>query len=133
MRNLPKIRSFSLLLLVALLFNVMLPFFAGNTQARQSPALFGDKILICTGNNFKWVTLADLQSGKEKSKSHSDNKCPHCDGVRHGAKDVVLTSAVAPVYIRAHNALFFTNHDSATLLHLASFFRVRAPPVSFII
>ena len=134
-----KIHPYPLLLILAFIINAILPFFAvynlsaDHTEARRLSSVFGEQIIICTGDGFKWVKLADLQSGKEKPTPHSDTKCPLCYAARHGLKDMALASAAivpgyglipTPVYT-AYDPILISYHRSSPL-------HVRAPPASFI-
>ncbi len=73
-------RSIALLLAVAVVFSAMLPFFA--TYSEKAPtsglaSLFGEKVLICTSEGFKWAKWEDLQAGKAP-KSYKNYSCPLC-------------------------------------------------------
>lgn len=49
---------------------------AAKAESQTLSALLGDKILICTGDGFKWVTRDDLQNGQEQPAQHPRLKCP---------------------------------------------------------
>lgn len=131
-------RFFSLCLFVAFLAHTLTPFFAVynlsavTAETKQLASLFGEKILICTGDGFKWVSLADLQNGKENPKPHPDYKCPLCYVASHGLKAVTgkavavlhdYGSAATPLF--AYDSPFISSRPALSL-------HVRAPPVSFI-
>jgi len=135
MRNVLK-HCYPLLLLTALLLNATVPFFAVNNfssaQIQQAPAGFGDRILICTGNSFKWVKLADLRSGKEKPQNHSGIKCPHCNAVRDVANalpDILARGSYSRI---AHEQVRLVYSAPIHDFHLTPTHHVRAPPLSFI-
>jgi hypothetical protein len=91
-------RYYSLLTAIAFLINVMLPFYAvyniPQASAKEASSLFGDKILICTADGFKWFSWQDLQSGKEQPKPHSQFKCPVCYVAVHGVKHTLPQSNI---------------------------------------
>lgn len=90
----------------ALLLNALLPFYAAydsetlaaklatKAETQELSALLGDKILICTGNGFKWVKRADLQNGEEQPAQHPRLKCPLCYLAVFGVKQI-LPSVIA--------------------------------------
>jgi len=73
---------------VAFLAQIFLPFFAyygdmsaPNIQAKadRTPAVFGDKILICGADGFRWVSAKDLlDGGDEDAEPHERYACPMC-------------------------------------------------------
>lgn len=141
MQKVSKIRYYPLVVLIAFVMNAVLPFFAvynlsaGNTdtQTKHLSSVFGESILICSGDGFKWVKLADLQSGKENPKPHPDYKCPLCYVARHGLKDAAMVSAaVAQDHDRNHASVSPAYGLLLTSLPLVSPLHVRAPPLSFI-
>ncbi len=77
----------------------MLPFYAiydipqalasEQLDANQNASLFGEKILICTAEGFKLVSLADLQSGKEQPQKHPQYKCALCYVAAHGTNHML--------------------------------------------
>lgn len=127
-----KNRLLSIAVLIAFLLNVAMPFFAVY-QVPQTPqigklaSVFGEKILICSGEGFKWVKLADLQSGKETPRPHANIKCPLCFIARH-AQDMALLPVASldlPPYSHgptvAYDVTPLTSRFTARL-------RARAPP-----
>lgn len=131
-----KFRYFSLLLLIAFAANALVPFFAvynlptDNTEAKQLSSVFGEQILICTGDGFKWVNLADLQSGKEQPNPHPDYKCPLCYVASHGLKSPAVASVVI-AYHHASNHPILAYDPPRISLRLISPLSARAPPFSF--
>ena len=109
-----KTHYYSLVVLIAFAINVMLPFFAvynpsaSNTEIQHLSSVFGESIIICTGDGFKWVKLADLQNGKEKPKPHSDTKCPLCYAASHGLKSMAVASVVITRNYHQIDAPIFT-------------------------
>lgn len=69
-------------MVAALLLHLLLPFFAAYqipaAAQAQMTSPFGDKILLCTAEGFRWVKWEDLQSGKEKPQPHKQYRCPLC-------------------------------------------------------
>ncbi len=99
---------------------------------RHLASVFGERIFICTGDSFKWVTLSDVQGGKEKQSPHSDIKCPLCYAASHGLKALPpSTAAIALDFSRVGPPVL----SYGTLLISfppASPLHVRAPPLPFI-
>lgn len=128
--------------LFAFLLNAILPFFAvynvskhdiSNHQAwaKEISPLFGEKVLICTGDGFKWVKWEDLQGGKEKHPSPSHYQCALCYAAAHGLKDIITPDTVTLASMRA-GALSPAIHVH---LSVASYphspHHSRAPPTPF--
>ena len=116
-----------------------MPFFAvynlpdNTAQASEITSIFGDNILICTDDGFRWVSLNDLRKGKEPSKHNSKYKCALCyvanNGTKHlGASDTA--TSVAPAY----TAIYKFPPESALISReiLKQTASPRAPPYSFV-
>lgn len=96
MQRLSRFRWQWIALTLAFILNALLPFYASyglpashaQAGAVQTPSAFGDKILLCTVEGFKWVNLQDLASGKQIPKPHPDYKCPVCYALAHGIKQL---------------------------------------------
>jgi hypothetical protein len=78
-------RSIVYTMLLAFVFNLLLPFFASyslnSAQAasvNDLSALIGDKVLICTSTGYKWVTLSEWQDEEPAPESGKHYKCPLC-------------------------------------------------------
>ena len=135
MRKFFNTRFYTLLTLLAFSINTILPFFAvynvAANEASHVSSLFGEKILICSGEGFRWVKLADLQSGKEKPKPHSGDQCPLCYAANHGLKAITLAALfIVPAADRS-DAPIFISYQLPLSFHLASALNARAPPFSF--
>lgn len=72
-------------MLMAFVFNLLLSFFIpyslSPSQASDEDSLaslIGDKILICTLNGYKWVSLSELQGGESTPQTELHFKCPLC-------------------------------------------------------
>jgi len=124
-----KNKWLSLTLALAVAFSALLPFFAVHNPSNHLSSVFGERVLICTGDGFKWVNPADLQSGKEKPKPHSGDKCPLCYAARHSL--AIASSAPAHDYHEIHALVSVRSHPGLIALYRASLQNVRAPP-SFI-
>ena len=122
--------------LFAFLLNALLPFFAvydvpaHQSAAKEISSLFGDKVLICSGDGFKWVKWEDLQSGKEQHTPPSHYKCPLCYVAAHGMKDMVTPDAVALVSIEAADSVHAIYDYWPSAFYLQSAFSSRGPPYS---
>lgn len=146
MKKAEKIKYFLVITLVAFLMNTLLPFFAvynlpqavaseqEQSSAKEMASLFGEKVLICTSEGFKWVSGTDLQSGKEKPKPHPQYKCPLCYVAAHGMKHAMPAMAVELVYAPVEQKLAYVFPASETVqerLFIRNY-PSRAPP-AFII
>jgi hypothetical protein len=141
MKKAIKFRYISLITLIAFLMNVMLPFFAvydvGQAMASEAEkssieemsSVFGDKILICTSDGFKLVSIEDLQSGKEQPTPHPQYKCVLCYVAAHGTKHAVSAQQVALIY---HRHLQYISYSLINDTIISSIytrgFQTRAPP-----
>ena len=72
-------------MLLAFVFNLLLPFFASYSlssaqaaSANDLSALIGDKVLICTSTGYKWVSLSEWQDEEPASEAGKHYKCPLC-------------------------------------------------------
>ncbi|PIR39825.1 MAG: hypothetical protein COV35_00570 [Alphaproteobacteria bacterium CG11_big_fil_rev_8_21_14_0_20_39_49] len=141
MRKAIKFRYISLITLVAFLMNVMLPFFAVYdmqhamaAEAEKSSidsmsSLFGDKILICTSDGFKLVSLEDLQNGKERPTPHPEYKCALCYVAANGIKHVVPAQEVALLYQQSIQYISYSFRNDAEISAISTRgFQTRAPP-----
>jgi len=96
-------------MLLAFVFNLLLPFFAsyslGSAQAASADdlsALIGDKVLLCTSTGYKWVSLGEFL-GEEQAPETSDHyKCPLCylsvDKPEAIASNYTMQLSVSPAY-----------------------------------
>ncbi len=129
-------RYLSLFLVVSLLLQAWIPFAANydwsrmDVETAKSASIFGEKILICTAEGFRWVKWSDLQDGKVSHEPSKHYKCHQCYIAQHStgapmqvvALDVSVPLAVLrwlPSY--THTALsgdILWRHDKS-----------RAPPV----
>ncbi len=132
MNTIRNIRYLSAITLIAFLFNAMLPFFAVYDLDNAKASELSDpsqKILICTGEGFKWISLEDLQSGKESPKQNKDLKCPLCYFVLHG-KYTFTPYELATQSVFYSTPLLFKGLENrlAKTLFRSSPYSSRAPP-----
>lgn len=126
--------------LLAFIFNIFLPFFAVHTitqaQAADNPtelsSLFGDKILVCTADGFKWMTWEELQ--KEGYPHHPDKppyECAFCYIAAHVHKDFLKTSQhfIAFTEKSVTDAAFIYADDRLFSKGLPVFYLNRGPPM----
>tara|TARA_R110002124_G_scaffold118684_6_gene276197 strand:+ start:155 stop:595 length:441 start_codon:yes stop_codon:yes gene_type:complete len=102
-----KKRFLIVLTAAALLLNALLPFYAAydtetlavklaaKAESQTLSALLGDKILICTGDGFQWVSRDDLQNGQEQPAQHPRLKCPLCYLAVFGVKQILPSVTAA--------------------------------------
>lgn len=74
-------RALSWLAALVLLFHAFLPFIAvynapENQTLKNAAAIFGEKVLLCTGAGFQMVDLKDLLGGNNHPKKHKTPQCP---------------------------------------------------------
>ena len=141
MKKAAKFRYISLLTLIAFLMNVMLPFFAvydiqqamaaeaEQSSANEMSSVFGNKILICTSDGFKLVSIEDLQNGKEQPTPHPEYKCALCYVTAHGTKHTLPVQEVALIYHQGVQYLSYSFIDDTAVSSLSTRgFQTRAPP-----
>ena len=140
MKTSKRIRYISAITLFTFFINVMLPFYAvydipkalasEQLDANQNASLFGEKILICTAEGFKLVSLADLQSGKEQPKKHPQYKCALCYAAAHGTNHIVDVQEAEHIYYGNYRSIAykFSNYIIASQLSSRDV-NTRAPPV----
>ncbi|MGB1539405.1 MAG: DUF2946 family protein [Rickettsiales bacterium] len=79
---------------------LLIPFFAvydvPNAEAASRASLFGDSILICTEDGFKWVKTAELAEGKHQPVS-SDSKHFSCGLCVLAATGIAFAAMHTPV------------------------------------
>jgi len=96
-------------MLLAFMFNLLLPFFAsynlGSAQAASADnlsALIGDKVLLCTSTGYKWVSLGELMGEEPAPESSEHYKCPLCylsvDKPEAIASDYSMWLSLSPTY-----------------------------------
>ncbi len=136
-----RIRYISAITLFTFFINVMLPFYAiydipqalasaeVDAGANQDASFFGEKILICTADGFKLVSLADLQSGKEKPQKHPQYQCALCYVAVHGTKHIAPTQEIIFIAYHAAEQVVYYTSDSARFYETSKRgFLTRAPP-----
>ena len=139
MKETGKIRILSLLTMLAFIANVFVPFFAvyniPSAQAAEKSELssfFGDKILICTSDGFKWVTWEELQNEENEHPDPNQKhyECPLCYVSAHGVKDFLPVSAVSfthELIEKRATGFAYTNITAKSRFSLAGY-QTRAPP-----
>lgn len=121
---------------LALIFNALLPFFAvydapSQATASTTSSPFGDKLLICSGDGFKWIKRAD--AGKQEHNTPSHFKCALCYLAAHGLKDATLPVGATLAQTHADRALAIARGDTSAAHSVTLAFASRAPPAfSFI-
>ena len=151
MRKTYKDNNLIWLLLVAFLLNVVTPAYAlsefqqaGVEQAYErvseqtgeagfsaTASLLGDKILICTGNGFKWISLSDPQDAPP-NEVHPQFKCPLCYVSAHDLKIPLISQvlAIADVPVLVSAVVYAAPKKSPTSQRISRGFLTRAPPVT---
>ena len=126
-------------MLLAFVFNLLLPFFAsynlGAVQAASGDslsALIGDRILLCTSTGYKWVSLSEMQGEAPLPDTGKHYKCPLCylhvdkpDALSSGYSMLLSTS---PIFrVSTYSGEPVENPRTIALLLGRS---TRAPPVT---
>ena len=126
-------------MLLAFVFNLLLPFFAtyslGSAQAASADdlsALIGDKVLLCTSTGYKWVSLSEIQGEVPAPETGEHYKCPLCylnlDKPEVIASGYSMLLSVSPAYrVFAYAGAPVENPKTVGLLLGRS---TRAPPAT---
>lgn len=141
MKKAINFRYISLITLLAFLMNVMLPFFAvydvqqamaaeaKKSSTEEMSSVFGKKILICTSDGFKLVSIEDLQDGKEQPTPHPEYKCALCYVAAHGTKHIVPDQEVVLAYQQSIQYISYSFVNDAVISGISTRgFLTRAPP-----
>lgn len=121
------------LVMLALMLATLLPFYAyyGNTLPTDtSNNLFGEKILICTAEGFKWIGVNELEENAPEI-DHSKFECPLCvvASSDHKAIRTITDAFVSPITYRHYG---YEVTDRYTYTQPTGYhFSVRAPPAYF--
>ncbi len=138
MQNLRN-RYILFLTLVVFVISTMTPFFAvysptPSEATKTISELFGGKILICTGNGFKWVKIAELE--QEKQHIPSDHyKCPLCYIASHVPSTVLSGQGVLLTSVYSFNSatiLYSFYNYTPSPLSISADIKTRAPPFFFV-
>lgn len=132
-----KIRILSLLTTLAFLANIFLPFLAvynpSSAQAAspsEISSLLGEKILICSGNGFKWVTWDELEQEGPSDSEGPHYECPLCYVSAHATKNFLPAAPVvfSPLFTERQKTgrTFFDVVEKGRFASYA--YRSRAPP-----
>jgi len=135
-----KNKWLGLALAAAIAFNTLLPFFAFYSDAAktsvQPPSLasvFGDKILICTGDGFALVKWQDLLAGKVPVHQHKSYACALCYIAANTLGKMLLFAAAILCLARGKSTrpplLYLYAVRLKQSIHSTS--SPRAPPLSF--
>ena len=130
-------RSLLSLTLLAFLVSILLPFAAvynpSAAEAAQS-SVFGDRILICTIDGFKWVSLDELD-GEQQGHDRSDQQayeCALCYISAYATKDFIASAYEVVEHTSSHGQKLrfglsgYIGQDRSAL----SAYQSRAPPLS---
>ena len=115
----------------AFLIYTLLPFFAvysNPSESKQLSSLFGEKVLICTSDGFKFVSWEDL-AGKDAPKPHNEIKCPLCYFASHGTHYAPHSALLALAYDAYAITLQYRQFNEILLSRSTnSHYQPRAPP-----
>lgn len=132
-------------MVVTFLVNVMLPFFAvyniSQAAGQFEPSILDtplaneissvdNKVLLCTGNGFKWVSLKDLlEGGEEPIKHHTQYDCALCYVSAFNLNDFIPNNDFTFTFNQSfqYSPYFFLNDINIQEYSLHSI-QARAPP-----
>jgi hypothetical protein len=124
---------------VALLLHGVLPFFAlyqlpVTHDVRSIASLFGERLLICTSDGFKWVRTEDIFKDGQHPKPHPQYQCALCYVSAHGQwlHPSMMAGYVAPQHLHILLTALYMHHD--VMLRDAEWrsLLTHAPPSSFV-
>lgn len=135
-----KLRLIATATLMIFFMNTLLPFFAvyplkvqestGGFTSAKAPAP-GGKILICTSQGYKWITLKELEDEENKPGREKHYECALCFISAHGLNNVLIgsfTPFAPPVYV--NKATYRENRSDNVIRKLAALGHfTRAPPL----
>lgn len=133
---LKKIAWIAPLAAVAFLFQTLVPFFATyqvpqHASAKEMASLFGDKVLLCTREGFRFVSWDDVINGQQPEPS-AQYECALCYVAANGQ---VIEPSAAGIVVAASPAIS-KPLPPATDIFLAQShwqeFLTRSPPLSFV-
>jgi hypothetical protein len=128
-----SIKHIAYVTLIAFLFNAILPFFAVYSQdyspAKHMSSLFGENVLICTGDGFKWVKWQDIQNNKKEHQSPSGYQCAVCYVAAHGIKDMVTPDVITLASVDIGSSSDVIHDYRPVAFYLQSSLNSRAPPI----
>lgn len=139
MKKIATSRSVAFLTFMVFFMNALLPFFAvypSPAQAQESSGFVSgtdsanDKILICTSQGYKWVSLKDFQGGKHQPTEKKHVECGLCFISAHGLNHLLSSSgdifSLTPAQAKGVYHTDYTDVTIRKLVALGHF--TRAPP-----
>ncbi len=135
MKNIKTSKIMSALALVAFFASVMLPFFAtyNLSSDKEVSSIFGEKVLICTADGFKWISLEDAKNGEFPNK-HDNVKCPVCFFLANTKTSFVPKSPSSVLYIQTSFQIKYFELTTTFKTHsFGNLSLARAPPVSSLV
>ncbi len=139
MKKLMHTKFISYTAVLAFVLNTFLPVWVAyaspdhelkNVNELSQTTFFEDKILICTTQGFKWVSLADLEEQNNTPSSQHRFKCPLCYLPVHTVDTAIIQSQEPINYAHSLHLIQYVTSDSDTV-HDDRFYRHRhnrAPP-----
>ena len=128
-----RFKSIFIVTLVAFIINATVPFFETYNSSLNTPktkeisSVFSEKILICTSDGFRWVSLEDWDGNS--SQEHPDYECALCylsskDG------DYITSSLyrVKPISLYKSKSHFITSSDRTAYKLFQYISPSRGPP-----
>lgn len=74
-----KPKAFTFFLSIMICVAALMPFFAHYGVGEASASnLFGDKILICSSEGYKWIDASELDDEDVANSQNGGQKCPIC-------------------------------------------------------
>lgn len=131
-----RVKHIAYLTLLAFVLSTLLPFFAiydtgHRSSFKEMASLFGEKVLICTGDGFKLVRWADIEKEGNHHKP-SGYQCALCYLAAHGTKDFTAPDGIVLAYNLKTSATGYAIYGYLlAALHTQYPFSSRAPPAVF--
>lgn len=134
-------KSICVLALFALAGNMALPAFAASkggippqnqtaSNAAEDTAAFFGKVLICTLQGYKWISLEDLRTGNVPDTPHQGQNCPLCTANVGGMLALAPTTGAYLVWAPLQTASYagIPQAERRHSLTAANIKNPRAPP-----
>lgn len=132
MKNRAVTKTIYIATLAAFLLYTLLPFFAVYSipaESKQLSSVFGEKVLICTTEGFKFVTWQELADKNNLPKQHPDVKCPLCYFASHGTHYTPHNVVLALAYDAYATTLRYRQYNEILHSHSNNLnYQPRAPP-----
>lgn len=138
MERMSHLKMAGLVTLIAFVMNALLPFFAVydipkanavEPSQQELSSVFGEKILLCTADGFKWVSWDELQEQPPAQEHAPKYECALCYVAAQGVALQTVTPSISAIrHPLVRHVPYHTADASARSLCLAQHLKSRAPP-----